>query len=101
MPIKDPTLIDIILSPELRAAMMAAFIALLRIAYDDRESRCKRRALETALCGTLGYGISSGLSYFDLPVGVSVFAGCSIGFLGVDFVRAKARQLVNKRVEKQ
>lgn len=101
MPIKDPSLLDLILSPEIRAALMAAFIAFLRIAYDGKELRCQRRALEAVLCGTLGYGISSGLSYFDLPVGVSVFAGCSIGFLGVDFVRSKARQIVDKKVEKQ
>lgn len=100
MPIKDPSLLDSFLSPEIRGAAMALVIALLRNAYERKEARCQRVLLEALLCGALGYGISSGLSYFELPPGVSVFAGCTIGFLGADFVRRKARQLVNKKVDK-
>lgn len=90
-------LLEMLLTPEVRAAAMAGIIAVLRIAYDDQEKRWQRIGLESLLCGALGYGISSGLNYFEMPYGVSVFAGCTIGFLGVDFVRAKARQVINKK----
>jgi len=92
-------LLEMLLTPEVRAAIMAIIIAVLRIAYDGRETRWQRIGLESLLCGAIGYGISSGLNYFELPSGVSVFAGCTIGFLGVDFVRAKARQIINKKSE--
>jgi len=90
-------LIEMLLTPEVRAAAMAGIISILRVAYDGKETRWQRIGLESLLCGALGYGISSGLNYFDLPSGVSVFAGCTIGFLGVDFVRSKARQIINKK----
>lgn len=90
-------LLEMLLTPEVRAAIMAIIIAVLRIAYDGREARWQRIGLEAMLCGAIAYGLSSGLNYFELSSGVSVFAGSTIGFLGVDFVRAKARQIINKK----
>lgn len=103
MPEKDPAnwqwLLDL-LTPEARAALMSIFISFLRILYDEKESKWQRIFLESTLCGALTYGTSAGLSYFDsLPSGVSIFFGAMIGFLGVDFVRSRAKKLVDKRIE--
>lgn len=98
---RDPEFWRVVMSPELRAALMAVVIAWLRIAYDGHETKWQRVALESVLCGALSYGISSGLAYFDsLPVGVSVFAGATVGFLGVDFVRNMGKKYVEKRIDK-
>lgn len=79
---------------------MAAIIAWLRIAYDARETSWQRVILEATLCGAISYGISSGLSYFQgLPPGVSVFAGATVGFMGVDFLRAQAKRFVRGKVD--
>lgn len=78
---------------------MSVVIACLRIIYDQKESKWQRIGLECLLCGALSYGISSGLSWFALPDGVSVFCGSMVGFLGVDFVRSRAIKYVDKKVE--
>ena len=102
MPEKDPNLWAVIfsgLTPEAKAMIMASAIACLRIVYDRKESKWQRIGLESLLCGALSYGISSGLAWFDLPSGVSVFCGAAVGFLGVDFVRSRATKYVDKKIE--
>jgi len=97
---KDPNSWSLIFTPEVKAVIMSVIIAFLRIYYDDKENRWQRICLEAALCGAMSYCISAGLTYFNLPQGVSVFFGGLVGFLGVDFIRAKAKQAVTKRVDK-
>lgn len=99
---KDPNSVQAILDflgPEVRAGIMAAIIALLRIMYDNKEKKWRRRILETLLCGALAYTLSSGLSYFNLPPDMSIFVGGCMGFLGVDFVREKAQLFVNRKLD--
>lgn len=78
---------------------MAVIISVLRIAYDQEETRWQRVLLEALLCGALAYGFSAGLSTLNLGAGLSVFCGSSIGFFGVEFVRNRARRLVDKKIE--
>lgn len=97
---KDPGVLSQILelmSPEARAAIMALVISVLRIVYDRKESRWQRILLESLLCGALAWGISSGLSFFNLDSGLSVFTGAVIGFFGVEFVRARAQRYIQRR----
>ena len=87
-----------VVTPEVRASVMALVISILRIVYDKKEARWQRIALESILCGTLTYGITSGLRFFSLDPGVSVFCGAAIGFYGVEFVRNRAQRLIDKRL---
>lgn len=111
---KDPgfwmTLLDM-LSPETKAAIMAMFIAFLRIVYDRKENQWQRIALESMLCGVISYAVASGLSFglsFFYEKGsapnevadLAVFCGGAIGLLGVEFVRAKARRYISKKADK-
>ena len=84
------------ITPECQSVMLAMFIAIVRIAYDKKVSSAKRIFLEAVLCGTLTYGINSGLTYFSWPDGVSIFVGAMVGFLGVDLLREFARKYVSK-----
>lgn len=98
---KDPNFLNVVFglfTPECKAMMMASVIAAMRIVYDRKENKWQRIFLESILCGALSYGISSGLSWFDLPAGVSVFCGAAVGFLGVDFVRSRAIKYVDNKV---
>lgn len=83
-----------LLGPEARAAIMAVVIAILRIMYDQQEARWQRVCLESLLCGAISYGLASGLRFFNLEAGLAVFAGGLVGFLGVEFVRERARKWV-------
>jgi lambda family phage holin len=104
MPTKDPNfwaaVIDFYnttVTPEMRASVMALIISFLRIVYDRKEARWQRILLESLLCGALAYGFSSGLTFFQLDPGLSVFCGAAIGFFGVEFVRNRAQRLIDKR----
>lgn len=79
-------------------ALMSFVVALLRILYDRDGTPWQRIGIESLLCGAISFGACSGLQYFSLPAGVSVFVGSMIGLLGVEFVRAVARRSINKRV---
>lgn len=101
---KDPGFWAVILGafgPEVRSAVMAVIISILRIAYDQDETRWQRIGLEALLCGALAYGFSSGLAALTLDPGLAVFCGSAIGFFGVEFVRNRAKKLVDKKIEGQ
>jgi lambda family phage holin len=99
---KDPGfwsgLLDLF-GPEARSAVMAAIISVLRILYDEKESKWQRIGLESLLCGALAYGLSSGLAFFSLDTGLSVFCGATLGFFGVEFVRNRAQRYVDNKVD--
>lgn len=102
---KDPNfwaaawdLYNAVVTPEVRASVMALVISVLRIVYDKKESKWQRILLESLLCGALTYGITSGLRFFSVDPGVSIFCGAAIGFYGVEFVRHRAQRLIDKRL---
>jgi len=103
MPEKDPHSWQIVFglfSPELKAAFFSIFMAYLRILYENKEQKRLRKLLESLMCGGLTYAAASGLTYFSLPPGVSLFVGGMISLMGVDYVREKAKSIFDKRVEK-
>jgi len=102
MPEKDPInwqAFFALLTPEMRAGIFAFFFAGLRILYEAKEGKTLRKLLESLMCGALTYAAASGLSYFELPSGVSICVGGMISLMGVDYVREKAKKIFEKRIE--
>lgn len=83
----------------LRAAIAGAFVALLRVMYDDREPRMARRLLECALCGAISLCVALLGRAFEVNPDLSTFAGGAIGLLGADKVRSLARRVAERRVK--
>lgn len=84
----------------LQGAIMAVMVALLRVYFDERENRLGRIALEAVICGALSLMGSSLISAIGLPPALAVFVGGSIGFVGVEQVRAWLRSYVQRRVDR-
>lgn len=82
----------------LRAAVVGALVALIRVMYDDREPRIWRRLLECALCGAIALCVASGASAMGITGDIATFAGGAIGLLGADTVRTWARRIGERRV---
>lgn len=103
MPERDPTLWAIIASAINNhglAAGMAFMIAYLRILYDDKEPRPIRRLLEAALGGAIVFIVGMTAENFGLHAGWTYATAGAIGVLGVDWVRTKARQWADKKVDR-
>lgn len=82
----------------LRAALLGAAVALLRILYDDREPRWIRRILESALCGAIALAVAHLASAMGLQQGWGTFLGASVGLFGADQVREWGRRIADARV---
>lgn len=81
-----------------RAAILAAFVALLRVLYDGKEPRWARRFLEAMLCGAIALGIANLVEALGMPPGWSTFMGGAVGLFGADQVREWGRRLAETRV---
>lgn len=84
----------------IQAALVGAAVAFLRVMYDDREPSFIRRLFECALCGAIAMCIASLAEATGMSGNYSTFIGGSVGLLGADQVRAWARKLAQKRVDK-
>lgn len=84
----------------IRAAALAAFVAMLRILYDGREPRWVRRFLEAMLCGTIALGVAHLVEALGMTQGWATFLGASIGLYGADQVRTWGRAVAEKRISK-
>lgn len=89
-------LIDMLPEP-VRAAALAAVIALVRVAYDGKEPRWIRRSLESILCGLIALGVSSLVQAVGMADGWSTFIGASIGLFGADKVREWGQRFAEKK----
>lgn len=98
----DRTVLQILESlPEpVRAALLSAIVAMLRILYDGREPRWIRRLLESSLCGTIALGVAHLVEALGLTQGWATFLGASIGLYGADQVRTWGRAVAEKRIGK-
>lgn len=85
----------------IRGAVIAFFIALLRVFYDGQEPRIVRRVLEACLCGAIAYGVGSGAEALGLKPGMATFAGGAIGLFGADWVRNQAQAFARRKIEKE
>lgn len=104
-PDKDPstytTLASLwgVLAEPVRAAIISAVIAFMRVMYDGKEPRMIRRVLEAALCGSIALGVASGIEAIGMPSGVGTFMGAAIGLFGADQVRSWGRKIAERKVD--
>lgn len=83
----------------IRAAIVGAAVALVRVMYDDREPSIVRRLLECTLCGAIALCVASLAEAMGIEGDYSTFAGGAIGLLGADTVRAWATRIAERRVK--
>ncbi len=81
--------------PGLYAALLAAFIAALRVAYGG--GKLRQLVIEAPLCGALALCASHGLSLIGIPLTAAPFFGGLIGLLGVEFVRCAAQKTLTRK----
>ncbi len=84
---------------ELAGVMMAMFLSILRIIYDDKEARPVRVVIEAMICGALSLTAISAITAMGLNENWAVFIGGSIGYLGPTTVRGFALKALEKRVK--
>lgn len=103
MPEKDPTLWAVLLAwlvahqPQLYTGGIAAAVAMFRVIYGG--GRGRKIALEGAICGLIAISLVPVLEYFALPSNLSVFAGCMVGFIGVEKLRDYSDRFMSRKVE--
>lgn len=102
MPEKDPGLWTAALAwlvahqPQLYTGGIAATVAMCRVIYGG--GRGRKVVLEGALCGLIAISLLPVLEYFALPANLSVFAGCMVGFIGVEKLREYSERLMSRKV---
>ena len=103
MPEKDPAFWAAVLTwlgahqPQLYAGGTAAAVALCRVIYGGGGRR--KMVLEGILCGLIGTSLVPLLEYFALPTNLATFAGCMVGFIGVEKLRDYSDRFMSKKVE--
>ena len=85
-------------TPEIAGVIMAVFVSIIRIIYDEREIRFVRILLESLLCGALSVTASYAIIATGLNENWSIFAGGMIGYLGGNGVRIIAYGAVRKKL---
>ena len=99
MPWKNPDNWQWLFKVEFLSPVLAAVIALLRAAYDDKEPSWMRRLLESCLCGFLAIGASALVAELGFDsANARVVAGSLVGLYGIDYVRAVGRRIANRRL---
>lgn len=98
MPDKDIAGLWAILPEPIRAALIGALVAFLRVMYDAREPSIVRRLLECALCGSIALCVAYLFSAVGANGDMATFAGGAIGLLGADTVRSWGRRIAERRV---
>lgn len=98
MPDKDLASLWAILPEPIRAALIGALVAFLRVMYDDREPSIWRRLLECALCGSIALCVAYGARAMGINGDLSTFAGGAIGLIGADTVREWGRRIAERRI---
>lgn len=101
MPEKDLTLwagLWSAITDPIRAAVVGAFVALIRVMYDDSEPSIVRRLLECALCGAIALCVASGATALGITGDIATFAGGAVGLVGADTVRGWACRIGEQRV---
>ena len=86
------------LPPATAGILMALFISLLRIVYDDKDARFTRILLESTICGALTITINSGVMAMGFGPNWAVFIGGTVGYLGSAKIRIIALSMLKKRV---
>ena len=87
------------LSAATKGAIMAFFIAYLRIMYDGKETRKVATLLEALLCGAISLCAASVIKWLNLPPDMAIAVGGAIGFLGVNAIRQKVLLLIDRKID--
>lgn len=82
-----------------QGAIMAGFIAVLRVLYDGKETRPLRIGLEALICGGLSLAGSNALSFLGAPEALGITIGGAIGFLGVTTIREFLLRWTIKKID--
>ena len=86
------------LQPEHLGVLLAMFTAIIRVIYDQEETKIVRIAMESVICGGLSLTTSAAIHALNLDLNWAIFAGGAIGFMGTAMVRGFALKLINKNV---
>ncbi len=97
-PIKETAHMLNDIPPETSGALMAMFIAAIRVIYDREETKPIRVILESLICGALSLTASAGITAMGFDMSWSVFAGGTIGYFGSATVRALAVKIIRRKV---
>lgn len=105
LPNKDPNLLNFL--RDLLVAITTSHVWLGSIAsmlmtyfinlYDDKHLGIKRQIVECAICGMLALCASSILKMMNAPEEAYVVAGSIVGFLGVNYIKQFAKDVLNKK----
>lgn len=83
--------------PAIAAGVFAGVMALCRVVYGGGGIR--KAVLEGAICGLIGMSLIPLLEYFSLSSGLANFAGCMVGFIGVDKLRDYADRFLGRKAD--
>ena len=89
------------LTPATAGLLMALFVSILRIVYDDKDARFTRILLESTICGALTITINSGVMAMGFGPSWAVFIGGTVGYLGSSKIRIIAVALISKRTSQE
>lgn len=84
--------------PTVTGVLIAMFISVIRVLYDDKETTIVRVLLEALMCGALSLTITHGVLAAGMNMNWAVFAGGCVGYLGPTTVRAQILKWLNKKV---
>lgn len=82
----------------IKAAMLAAIIAVLRCLGDADEPRWVRTLLEGALCGAIAVGVAHLTVALGMTNGWSIFFSALVGLFGAQEVRSIGRRIAKERL---
>ncbi|WP_404938994.1 phage holin, lambda family [Pseudomonas sp. JDS08PS003] len=103
MPEKNPDLWAAALAwlaahqPQIYAGGTAAIVAVFRVIYGGGSRR--KMVLEAVICGLIGSSLIPLLEYFTLPANLATFAGCMVGFVGVEKLREYSDRFMSRKAE--
>ncbi|NBF11879.1 phage holin, lambda family [Pseudomonas sp. Fl4BN1] len=83
--------------PQIYAGGMAAIVAVFRVIYGGGSRR--KMVLEAVICGLIGSSLIPLLEYFTLPADLATFAGCMVGFVGVEKLRDYSDRFMSRKAE--
>lgn len=87
------------LPPQAAGVLMAIFMAVVRVLYDDKETKPQRIIIEALLCGALSLTATYGITALGLNIHWAIFVGGTIGYLGPQSVRQYVTKVLNKKTD--
>ncbi len=83
--------------PEFAGVLMAVVISILRVLYDQQDTRPVRIFLEAGICGALSLTAWHGIYAMGLDHNWAIFSGGVIGYFGSTTVRSLALKVIKKK----